>query len=527
MDMKYILSGDNGFDDGEQTVYDVVVVGAGVAGMTVALELNERFRVALLSKTGINEASTYKAQGGMAVAVGTDDSAERHIVDTLKVGQGLCCQEAVTCLAEEGLDALEFLLRQGVEFNRRNEGFDLTREAGHSRYRVAHYYDYTGRHIAERLEEKVAARKNVQWIKNCFVLEVLTNDERCYGCLAFYSGRLVVFWAKALVIASGGYAGIFADSTNSIAASGDGIAAAYRAGAVLADMEFVQFHPTSFLTPGGGVFLLTEALRGEGAVLRNAAGDRFMTSYHADGELAPRDEVSRAITKETKLSDAPVFLDARHLGKDYLAKRFRQVYTSLAGYGYFLEKDLVPVRPAAHYSIGGIKTDLWGRSSLDALYACGEASATGVHGANRLASNSLLEAVVFGRRVALAIASQPMHEVVFQSLKFLDRRALRRGLDIQNLGVSLNQAAGVIRNGAAMNKLLSSLRQIPNTECEADLLKQYSTANTFQLAELILAAGIARKESRGTHFRSDYPEKDDNCFRRHTIARWGKEVSME
>ena len=367
----------------------------GIAGMSVALSLDDKFRILVVDKTEASESSTFQAQGGIAVAVAPDDSPERHMADTLRVGQGLCDQAAVKVLAEEGPTALEFLQAEGVSFNVAGDDLDLTREAGHSCRRVVHYYDYTGRQISQKLRERLEHRSNIDYRTDSFLVDILTAGDNCVGCVLYFGGRHILVLSRAVVIASGGYAGLFARSSNSRAASGDGIAAAYRAGAAIEDMEFVQFHPTTFTTPEGEVFLLTEALRGEGAYLRNAAGERFMLVHHADGELAPRDEVSRAIRREMKLTGNQVYLDARHLGGENLKKRFQQVYTKLASNNYYMERDLIPVAPAAHYSIGGIITDSWGRSAIGNLYACGEAAATGVHGANRLASNSLLEGVVF------------------------------------------------------------------------------------------------------------------------------------
>ncbi|MBP2651180.1 MAG: L-aspartate oxidase [Firmicutes bacterium] len=511
----------------EQVVYDVVVVGSGIAGMTVAIELDKRLKVALLSKAGADEASTYKAQGGMAVAVGADDSAEQHIMDTLNVGQGLCRREAVSVLADEGPSALEFLLQQGVAFNKNGAAIALTREAGHSLNRVAYHYDFTGRHISETLFTKVKEKDNIQQLTNYFVVDVLTQDGQGCGVIAIKDGKLVVLLAKALVIATGGYAGIFASSTNSRAASGDGIAALYRAGAVIADLEFVQFHPTAFCAPDDTVFLLTEALRGEGALLVNAAGHRFMPEYHPAAELAPRDVVSRASVKEIERLGRPVFIDCRHLEKKYLADRFRQVYTKLTEYGYYLEKDLVPVSPAAHYSAGGIRTDLWGRSSVQAIYACGEAAATGVHGANRLASNSLLEAVVFGRRVAKDINNQLPSKQLVTTLVLPGNNVACPNGDLLRLGVELNRAAGVVRSGAAMTSLLAAITGMSKDGFDGDLGKYTRKVNAFQLAKLLLQAAIARQESRGTHFRSDYPEKNDEYFQRHILLQWGKGVWLE
>lgn len=513
----------------ETVTCDVAVVGAGIAGMTAALSLDPRLDVALLSKQPFTASSTYKAQGGMAVAVGPDDSAADHIADTLRVGQGVCREEAVGVLVREGPAALEYLQSLGAAFSSTPRGLDLTREAGHSRRRVVHYYDHTGRHIAETLAAAAARRSNITRRDDCFLLDIATGPDGCCGCIVEQGGRPLYLRAAAVVVATGGYSGLFMRSTNEASAGGDGIAAAYRAGAALADLEFVQFHPTAVTLPSGKVFLLTEALRGEGAVLRNRQGERFMAAYHPDGELAPRDEVARAILRESaRQGGGPVFLDARHLGRQHLAGRFRHVYGELAQNGYLLDKDAIPVDPAAHYTIGGIKTDLWGRATVASLYACGEAAATGVHGANRLASNSLLEGVVFGRRTAAHLsgalgAPRPAGG-------FCAGAAATLGVcpDLPALRARLDRVAGVVRRGEELAATLEWLhadgagRPVGAVDRHA-----CHTVNACQLAELLLAAALLRAESRGAHYREDYPAKNDGDFRKHTLQLWRRKAVME
>jgi L-aspartate oxidase len=509
--------------------YDAVVVGAGIAGMTVALSLDARLKVALVSKGHISESSTYKAQGGMAVAVGPDDSAADHIADTLRVGQGVCCEQAVKILAGEGPAALEYLQSLGAAFSRTARGLDLTREAGHSRRRVVHYYDHTGRHIAETLAAETGRRSNIALLDDCFLVDITTDRDGCCGCIVEQGGRPFHLRAAAVVVATGGYSGLFQRSTNEASAGGDGIAAAYRAGAVIADMEFVQFHPTAVTLPSGKVFLLTEALRGEGAVLRNRAGERFMPGYHPDGELAPRDEVARAILRESaRQGGGPVYLDARHLGGEYLADRFRHVYGELAKNDCHMERDAIPVAPAAHYTIGGIRTDPWGRTSVASLYACGEAAAAGVHGANRLASNSLLEGVVFGRRTAAYIngALGTLRTAGDFSSAAVPAAA---GVpsDLQGLRMRLDHVAGVVRRGEELAAMLEWLRagKADHPVSAADRHACH-TVNAYQLAGLLLAAALLREESRGAHYREDYPVKNDD-FRKHILQQWGRKAVME
>ncbi|MBP1763286.1 MAG: L-aspartate oxidase [Firmicutes bacterium] len=508
--------------------YDVVVVGAGIAGMTVALSIDPRLQVALVSKEQVAESSTYKAQGGIAVAVGPDDSAQDHFLDTVKVGQGLCCEETVQILAGEGPGGLKFLQSLGADFCHTQFGLDLTKEAAHSRNRVVHYYDYTGKYVAELLAGEVRRRSNIDRLGDSFLLDIVTGPERCCGCLIEYGRGTVYLQAAAVVVATGGYSGLFKRSTNEVSASGDGIAAAYRAGAVIADMEFVQFHPTATTLPSGKVFLLTEALRGEGAVLRNSAGDRFIQRYHPSGELAPRDEVSRAILLEIeRQGGGPVYLDARHLGKAALTDRFRQVYAELANNNCHLERDLVAVTPAAHYTIGGIKTDLWGRTNVASLFACGEAAATGVHGANRLASNSLLEGLVFGRRIAAYIndtlrtarKSPVVPECTAEAGLVLDDLTLLRN--------KLDSVAGVVRKGEELADVLKWLRKNKMDRSFAAISRNQCHAfNAYQLAGLLLEAALLRTESRGAHYRVDFPEKNDRQFRKHTLQQWGQKARM-
>jgi len=511
----------------DQWAYDVVVVGGGVAGMTVALSLDSKLKIALIVKNNGTQSSTYKAQGGIAAAVGPDDNPSLHLADTLRVGQGLCRPEAVEVLTQEGPAAIEFLQSHGTEFNSLESGLDLTREAGHSRNRVVHYYDYSGRQVSETLARLLPERTNIDKIDDCFLVDILISNGECYGCVFLHAGKPVMVRAKAVVLATGGYAGLFARSSNSSTTVGDGIAAAYRAGAVIADMEFVQFHPTTFTTLAGEVFLLTEALRGEGAFLLNSAGERFMTGYHPDGELAPRDEVSRAIIQEMKSGNGTVYLDARHIGKESLSQRFRQVYAKLAEDNYYLERDLIPVAPAAHYSIGGILTDIWGKTTVPYLYACGESAATGVHGANRLASNSLLEGVVFGRRVAKVINDDfpARGDCLELPAAICSKGNSSKGIAI--FGEILDDFAGAIRNGEEISWLLYYMKQAPLAgEINNDKVQECQAYNIAQMTELILEAALARNESRGTHFRIDFPEKNDADFKKHTIQQKGKKVSL-
>lgn len=512
----------------EQLVYDVVVIGAGIAGLSAALSLDPKLSVAIVNKGEPEASSTYRAQGGVSAAVGPDDSPEAHSRDTLRVGQGLCRREAVEVMAREGPAAIAYLQSLGVDFNRQDDELSLTKEAGHSTKRVVHYYDATGRRISEALSMEALLRQNIDKLHGSFLVDLLMEDGLCRGCIIWHDGCLQLVRAHTVIIATGGYSGIFGRTTNHTSITGDGIAAAYRAGAAVADMEFVQFHPTAFTTKSGEVFLLTEALRGEGAVLRNTAGERFMRNYHPDGELAPRDEVSRAIATEMRdKGQKNVYLDARKLGKDYLADRFRQVYTKLAENDYFMERDLIPIAPAAHYSIGGILTDLWAKTTIPNLYACGETAATGVHGANRLASNSLLEGIVFGRRAAQDINGKYMGGGNFTKIPPIQRSGVQYITDARELEIALDAAAGVVRRGPDMVKLLNRIRENVGHAAGYNDLNRHETHNACQLAILLLQAALFRKESRGTHFRADYPEKDEKFAGKHIVQRLGEELELD
>lgn len=523
MEREYLVSKD---EIKECQAFDVVIVGAGIAGMTAALSLDAKIKVALVSKAPCSESSTYKAQGGMAVAVGADDSILLHVADTIRVGQGVCCEEAVKVLIGEGPRALEYLKALSAVFSHNEKGLDLTREGGHSRNRVVHYYDYTGKYIAELLEREIDKSANIHRISEAFLIDILTDGNSAAGCTIKQGTKIIALNAGVVVVATGGYSGLFARSTNALSSNGDGIAAAYRAGTAITDMEFVQFHPTAFTTLTGKVFLLTEALRGEGALLRNAVKERFMLNYHPNGELAPRDIVSRAILEETwRQGSKDIYLDARHLGKECLKNRFKQVYTELERNNYVMERDLIPIAPAAHYTIGGIKTDLWGKTNIEGLYACGEAAATGVHGANRLASNSLLEGIVFGRRVAQAISGSRLK--VCSSLS-MDINSKQRGFSIPDMTLlrdRLEGAAGVARKG---KKLEEAIRWLEAAESSGnDEKKEYAIKNACQLAKLLLRGALLRTESRGGHYRADFPERDDGHFKKHIIQQWGREALMQ
>lgn len=387
---------------------DFLVIGSGIAGLYTALELSKLGEVEIVTKENIAESNSHYAQGGIAAVCSVFDSFELHIDDTLKAGAGLCRREAVEHMVKEGPERIKDLLEIGCNFDRQAGELDLTKEGAHSRRRILHAGgDATGREISQSLVDQVLSSEKITVRENTFMIDLIKREFEEKEALI--KGALLVeesadeqliILADAVIIAAGGCGQLYRNTSNPKVTTGDGIAAAYRAGAEIMDMEFMQFHPTILYNPEGSRFLISESVRGEGGLLLNAEGERFMERYHELAELAPRDIVSRAITAEIKNSSAPcVYLDMRHQDKNYLKERFPTIYQELVEEGFAMESDLIPVIPAAHYLMGGIKTDLNGLSSLKGLYCCGEAACTGAHGANRLASNSLLEALVFAKRI--------------------------------------------------------------------------------------------------------------------------------
>ncbi|MBE0476594.1 MAG: L-aspartate oxidase [Coriobacteriia bacterium] len=508
---------------------DVLVVGSGIAGLTTALAAAARgASVTLLTKASLAETGTWYAQGGIAGPVGEADSVELHLADTLVVGQGLCDWRVVQAVVGEAADALADLQALGVHFDLAADGGPaLAREGGHSLPRVLHTGDATGAEVQRTLTGTLRAASGVTVREHRFLVDVLTAGERCAGVLAhdIGGGRNEVYWADAVVLATGGCGQVFRVTTNPAIATGDGVAAAWRAGADIADLEFVQFHPTALDSEAEPKFLITEALRGEGAYLLDCDEERFMTGVHPLAELAPRDVVSREMERVMARCRRPnVWLDARHLGGEMLSERFPTVWERCREAGYDLARDLIPVAPAAHYMIGGVWVDIDGRTSLPGLYAAGEVTASGLHGANRLASNSLLEGLVFSRRIVRALegASVPgprASRVVSGEAETTSALALEVGRDTLKRTMSefvgtrrsegsLAEAAGILGGMARM--LAVSLRRAEELELQ----------NMVTVAALIAHAAWMRSETRGAHSRLDFPERDDEHWRVRLI--WGR-----
>ena len=525
-----------GFDtDGiPQSSSDVLVIGSGIAGLTAALgAVAAGLSVALVTKAKVAETNTWYAQGGIAGAVGEADSVDLHLADTLVVGAGLCDEDVVRAIVDEAGAALRDLAAMGVDFDYAASGaIDLHREGGHSLPRVLHSGDATGAEIQNTLSGRVRAAEGVVLCEEHFLVDLLTAGERCVGALVWDPAArgLRAFWSEAVVLATGGAGQLYRITTNPAVATGDGVAAAWRAGAELADLEFVQFHPTAFDSAANPKFLITEALRGEGAYLLDCEERRFMVGIHPLAELAPRDVVSREILKVMERCGRPnVWLDARHLGDAVLRARFPMIFETCLEAGYDLSRDLIPVAPAAHYSIGGIRVDIDGRTSVPGLYASGECACSGLHGANRLASNSLLEGLVLSRRIVRAL--QPScRSAELRVCSPDDGRSVSGDLtsargDLQSAmsaSVSVNRnEAGLARAGTALDGLCALLESAPATPADLE------TQNMITLATLTAHAARYRTESRGAHFREDFPVRDDEDWRVHTVWRRGFKPRLE
>jgi len=511
--------------------FDVLVLGGGIAGLTAAIGAARRWRVGLLTKSTFDDTTTFLAQGGIAAALGPSDSPELHFQDTMNAGAGLCDEEAVHVLVNEGPDRVRELMEICPRFDKVEGQIVLGREGAHSVARVVHAGgDATGSEVSSALAEAARVGSRVQLYENEFVIDLLTVDGRCVGALTLNldDGGLTLNVAMVTILATGGAGQVYGRTTNPLVATGDGVAMAYRAGAAIRDLEFMQFHPTGLALDGQEtVQLITEALRGEGAYLRNAAGERFMQQYDERAELASRDVVVRGMVAEMRREGTDhVYLDATHLHAAWLQERFPRVTAGLARHGLDLATQLIPVAPVCHYFIGGVTTDLWGRTTVPGLYASGEVASTGVHGANRLASNSLLEGLVFSDRV----------------VRDLDRYVGRLGEDVRRLRFDLPEAAagessdvaavrsrltaimadkvGVLRRGDDLRAALSDLGALNSGLRLGDKGEaEYELLNLLTLGTQIARCALLREESRGVHLRDDFPAIDNERWRRHVTLR--------
>jgi L-aspartate oxidase len=519
-------------------VTDFLIIGAGIAGLRAAITLAQAGRVLVVTKEALGESNTQYAQGGIAVAISGAEDVELHLEDTLAAGDGLVDATAARVLVEEGPARVEELLRWDTRFDRYAAGehageLMLTREGAHSRNRILHANgDATGREIGRALLAHASATPGITLLPWTLLTDLLASDGRVSGALLLdENGEVRTVHARSVLLASGGAGQVYSDTTNPAVATGDGIAAALAVGAELADMEFYQFHPTALSLPGVPRFLLSEALRGEGAWLVNAAGERFMHRYHPLLELAPRDVVARAITREgmgTRPGESlPVYLDMRHVTGIDPDARFPGISAFLHQHNLDLVRDLIPVRPAAHYLMGGVRTDVDGRTSLPGLYAAGEVACTGVHGANRLASNSLLEGLVFGARAAESMRRESgMDESgipakageVESPLPASDASLPPVEEAIQRLQQQMWEHAGLLRDAGLLKSIdLAGARRYADAFPSAQWTRrEYEARSLARVARAIVVCALAREESRGAHYRNDFPQRDDVRFGTHS-----------
>lgn len=498
---------------------DFLVIGAGVAGLRAAIELAKAGEVLVVAKDSLRESSSEYAQGGIAVALSDDDEVALHEQDTLYAGDGLCDVNAVHTLVEEGPAAIQDLIDWGAEFDREGQKLSFTREGAHSRNRILHSHgDSTGHEIARTLYQKASSLPNVRFRSYSAITDLLSDGDRVTGALAYEetAGGIERIHARAVLLATGGLGRVYRETTNPDVATGDGVAMAWRAGAQIENIEFVQFHPTALHVEGAPRFLLSEALRGEGAVLRNREGEAFMHRYHELKDLAPRDVVSRSIITEMDRTGSPhVWLDLTSRGAGFIRARFPRIYRTCLAYGLDISKDPAPVHPAAHYAMGGVRTDLEGRSDIAGLYAAGEVACTGVHGANRLASNSLLEAVVFGMRAGRAMQSERGRETSREEAQ----AAFAPDISEKALRDLTWECCGIVRSQGGLAHAMEVLDRAAAGRNPADNLERFELRNMHAVASLIARCALWREESRGAHYRTDFPMARPEFQRPSSISR--------
>jgi L-aspartate oxidase len=514
----------------EHISIDFLVVGGGVAGLRAAIELARHGEVLIVTKETPSESSSQYAQGGVAVALSDEDEISIHFEDTIRAGDGLCLRRAVGTLVEEGPLRIKELIHWGAAFDKDGTKLAFTQEAAHSKRRILHAQgDSTGREIVRALSEKVRSANSVSVLDFAFTRDLIVRGGKCAGAIVCQQTqkKVLLISARAVLLAAGGAGHLYERTTNPLVATGDGMAMAYRAGAALMDMEFVQFHPTALYYEGAPQFLLSEAMRGEGGMLRNIHGRRFMDRYHPSRDLAPRDVVTRAIHAEMiETQSSHVLLDMTHLSGEYLRQRFPRIFSTCKDFGIDITRVPIPVSPAAHYIMGGVKSDLWGATNVPGLFAAGETACTGVHGANRLASNSLLEGLVFGERAGRAAAQyartakqsagvssykpawkSPKRSFASSEVKTI--RALLQKLMWHNVGIIRNKRG--LR--AALRQLQAWDRQVRDYAPNRDL---FELKNMITAAQLVTRSAVLREGSVGAHFRSDFPKKG-RSWRRRTV----------
>jgi L-aspartate oxidase len=522
---------------------DFLVIGSGIAGLSYALKVAEQFpdkKVLVMTKAAADETNTKYAQGGIAVVNDLEnDSYEKHIDDTLIAGDGLCNEKVVEIVVKEGPERVNDIIEWGARFDKEKDGeYKRGREGGHSEFRILHHKDITGWEMERALLDAVSKQKNIEVIKHCFVIDIITQhhlgflvtkatpDIECYGVyvLNLETNQIEKILSKITLMATGGNGQVYRTTTNPTIATGDGVSMVYRAKGKIENMEFIQFHPTALYEPGvrGHAFLITEAVRGDGGILRNSKGEAFMEKYDERKDLAPRDIVARAIDSEMKKTGTEhVYLDCRHFSKEKFVEHFPNIYQKCLSIGIDITQQMIPVAPAAHYSCGGIKTDEWGRSSINNLYACGECASTGLHGANRLASNSLLEGLVFAHRCAVE-AAEKVKTISFQN-NIPDWNAegtsqpgemILITQSLKELQLVMSDYVGIVRNDIRLQR---ASRRLDLLWEETEQLYQTSTLspqllelrNMITVGYLIVKGASFRKESRGLHYNTDYPGKSE------------------
>lgn len=509
---------------------DILIIGAGIAGLRAALEVPRELDVLVLTKDDIQQSNSSYAQGGIAGVLSPEDQFENHIDDTLTAGAGLCNRAIVELVVRDAPRQIHDLIRFGTNFDEEDGQLALTREGGHSHRRIVHALgDATGHEVMRAIIERARQTPNVTLWDRTFTIDLLTHAGRCAGVVVDRpAGGKLLIWAKQTILASGGCGMVYRETTNPPVATGDGMAAAYRAGAELRDMEFMQFHPTLLYVAGSARYLVSEAVRGEGAYLRDKNGHRFMLDVDARAELAPRDVVAQTIVRCMERTQHPnVYLDLSHVDADLVRKRFPGIAKVCRSFGIDITRDRIPVRPGAHYMIGGIRVDADGRTNLADLWAAGEVTSSGLHGANRLASNSLLEGLVFGAACgqgAAEAAARTPDTFTAPPLRSTAEPETEEVLDIADVTNALRslmvRRMGVVRDRADLEE---AERQVAFW-CRYALTRQFTTRagwelqNLLTIARLMIAAALERTESRGVHFRADFPERDDANWSRHLVC---------
>ena len=526
---KYLVSFDS--HTSSHVFTDVLVIGSGVAGLSAAIQAAKHGSVLVVTKEKVDENNTAYAQGGIAVVLSERDTLLKHIKDTLDAGQELCDKATVKTIISEGPKRVREMIEWGAAFDRKGNHLIFTQEGGHSFPRIIRAQgDSTGKAVEHTLISVSEKNKNIKAFEYTFVIDLITRDGVCHGAVTWHAKKgIVLIWAKRTILATGGCGQVYRETTNPDVATGDGLAMAYRAGAAFQDMEFVQFHPTTLYIAGAVRFLITETVRGEGGILRNKNGERFMPNYHPQAELAPRDVVSQSILQEMQKTDhTNVYIDVRHIPKKRLYARFPRIREICASFGIDIAKDLIPVRPSAHYMIGGIKVDRFARTTIKQLYACGEVACTGMHGANRLGSNSLLEGLVTGymagtdacksiQNIKRELLPYPIHESIGGSkISWLDLN------DIKNSLKSLMwRDAGIERD----ERHLLEAEEMIEMWCSYVIDKEFSNPvgwelqNMLIVSRLIVVSARKRKESRGVHHRTDYPKTDNIHWKKHIVIK--------